>query len=134
MITVSATNDDVLYAKLRNGPARLYPENPRWSSPEIFAIPKGGEIGNLYVSPEEDFLLFGCDLPGFGMGDLWVSFRRSADEWTEPINLGSEVNTAAIDAAPTLSPDGKYLFYTSAGDIRWVSSAVINRCHHEVTE
>ncbi|UCD64560.1 MAG: PD40 domain-containing protein [Candidatus Zixiibacteriota bacterium] len=127
MITVSATRNNVLYTKLRNGPARLFPESPGWSSPENFTIAKGVDAGNIYVSPEDDFLLFGCDLPGFGMGDLWVSFHGDGDGWSEPVNLGPDINTVNIDAAPNLSPGGDYLFYTSNGDIKWVSSAVIEQ-------
>jgi Tol biopolymer transport system component len=45
------------------------------------------------------------------------------------MNLGSEVNSEAADLRPSVTPDGKYLFFTSDrsgdGETYWVSSAVI---------
>lgn len=39
------------------------------------------------------------------------SFANS--EWSEPVNLGSVVNSAAADNNPTLSPDGLSLYFAS---------------------
>jgi len=39
--------------------------------------------------------------------------------------LGCAVNTRANENCPILSPDGRYLFFTSGGDICWVASKVI---------
>jgi hypothetical protein len=52
---------------------------------------------------------------GYGVSDLWVSRRASReDSWTEPINLGSTINSAYTDARPTMSPDGLLLFFDSS--------------------
>jgi WD40-like Beta Propeller Repeat len=46
--------------------------------------------------------------------DLWVSTRATTDDpWSEPINLGPLVNTAAMDAGCTLSFHGTELYFSS---------------------
>jgi hypothetical protein len=60
-------------------------------------------------------LIFTSDRPG-GMGglDLWVSTRNTTrDLWTEPVNLGSPVNSTFDDRGPGLSRDGLTLFFSS---------------------
>ena len=42
-----------------------------------------------------------------------VSFREPDQSWGKPYNLGADVNSAAGDWRPTLSPDGKHLFFSS---------------------
>jgi hypothetical protein len=46
--------------------------------------------------------------------DLWVASRASTlDEWSTPTNLGSTINTTAIDNNAYLSSDGKTLLFSS---------------------
>jgi OmpA-OmpF porin, OOP family len=50
---------------------------------------------------------------GYGGNDIWVASRATAnDEWGEPINLGSVVNSTAGEFYPCLSPDGLVLFFS----------------------
>ena len=51
---------------------------------------------------------------GYGRSDLWVTRRATReDPWTEPENLGDKINTASLDARPSISPDGLLLFFDS---------------------
>ena len=51
---------------------------------------------------------------GYGNSDLWVTKRPTRnDPWTEPVNLGATINTAFLDARPSISPDGLLLFFDS---------------------
>ena len=46
--------------------------------------------------------------------DLWVATRDTVfDPWSEPINLGSTVNSAQIEVQPYLSSDRETLFFAS---------------------
>lgn len=83
-------------------------------------------VGDTLVAPDEGWVVFSVNRPGgFGQGDLHVSFRGAGGDWSGPLNLGGEINTPANENCAILSPDGQYLFYTSAGDIYWVSASVI---------
>ncbi|MCP4899276.1 MAG: hypothetical protein GY906_20115, partial [bacterium] len=66
------------------------------------------------VSPDGDYLVFtsGREV-GCGKGDLYVSFRTAEAGWTEAVNLGDAVNTEHTEFCPSVSRDGKYLFFTS---------------------
>lgn len=50
-----------------------------------------------------------------GDRDLYVSFTQDDSVWTEPLNLGSVVNTASEESAPFLASDDKTLYYSSKG-------------------
>ncbi len=79
-----------------------------------------------YISPAGDFLIFSTNPPGgFGQGDLHVSFRTKDGSWTAPKNMGAGVNSKAHENCAMLTPDGKYLFFTRAGDIYWVDARII---------
>ena len=85
-------------------------------------------VGDTLIAPDESWAVFSVNRPGGnGQGDLHVSFRLDNDTWTEPKNLGERVNTKANENCPILTPNGKYLFYTSAGDIYWVSAEIIEK-------
>jgi hypothetical protein len=60
-------------------------------------------------------MIFASGRPGgFGSIDLYVSTRETClDTWSEPVNLGPTVNSAAADLRPTLSWDGMNLIFAS---------------------
>jgi Tol biopolymer transport system component len=67
-----------------------------------------------YVSPAEDLLIFASSRPGGqGMSDLYACFRTADGAWTDAVNLGESINSPGPEFCPMLSPDGKYLFFTS---------------------
>jgi hypothetical protein len=58
--------------------------------------------------------MFGSERPGRGNADLWMTKRNSPSEpWDQPVNLGSLINTADWNHWPSLSADGRWLFYTT---------------------
>jgi hypothetical protein len=90
------------------------------------------------ISPDEQFMLFysvGREdnlTPDGRVGDLYLSVRQPSGSWSVPQNLGSPVNSAAEEATPAFSPDGRFLFFASNRDARtnfpdiyWVSMEVI---------
>lgn len=82
-----------------------------------------------FVEPNERFVLFDCHRPGGfgGEGDIYVAFRDDEGSWGNAFNLGEEVNGPGIEFCASLSPDGKYIFYTKNRDIYWVSSEIIEQ-------
>ncbi|HZS05430.1 MAG TPA: hypothetical protein VFD58_11390 [Blastocatellia bacterium] len=66
------------------------------------------------IAPDESFLIFAAvgRPDGRGAYDLYVSYRRDG-VWSKAVNLGEKINTGAREFSPRLSPDGRYLFFTS---------------------
>jgi Tol biopolymer transport system component len=88
--------------------------------------------GDPSIAPDGSFLVFhSARAGGFGAVDLHVSFADGRGEWTRPINLGADFNTAADEYGAMLSPDGKYLFFVrhslEKGELFWVSTRAIER-------
>jgi len=68
------------------------------------------------ISKDGLSLYFGSARPGgVGNSDLYVVQRTSPDAaWGVPANLGTVVNSSAIDNVPSLSRDGHWLFFNSS--------------------
>ena len=104
----------------------------RFERPENLGSPINTERSDFdpFIAPDESYLIFASDRPGgLGNADLYISFRVKDGSWSEPRSMGAPVNSPYLDYAPMLSPDGKYLFFTSgrggADDIFWVDARVI---------
>ena len=71
----------------------------------------GKDENSPFVTPQGDLLIFSSDRPGgFGDYDLYFS-RKNGEYWSAPENLGPKVNSSLRERYPTLSPDGKSLFF-----------------------
>ncbi len=70
--------------------------------------------GAQSISADGIHLYFtGCSRPGgIGSCDIYYS-RKAGSGWSAPVNLGPPVNTSAWESQPSVSPDGKTLFFTS---------------------
>jgi hypothetical protein len=60
-------------------------------------------------------LYFTSNRPGgFGQADLWVAQRANKNaSFGTPVNLGTTVNTGAVEAVPSFSHDGRWMFFNS---------------------
>ena len=52
---------------------------------------------------------------GYGGTDIWIIKKVPTGAWGVPFNAGPEVNTELDEDFPNLSPDGKYLYFSSKG-------------------
>lgn len=70
--------------------------------------------GAQTISPDGKYLFFtGCNRPdGMGRCDIYVSHREGND-WGEPYNVGAPVNSEFWESQPTISPDGRTLYFIS---------------------
>ena len=68
----------------------------------------------VFVTPEDDMMIIAAAgrRDGQGSVDLYLS-KRVDGAWTKAINLGKKINSVAVDSAPRISADRKYLFWTS---------------------
>ncbi|MCP4006160.1 MAG: hypothetical protein GY725_18405 [bacterium] len=72
--------------------------------------------GDALIAPDESFIVFNSrgHEQGPGEGRLFISFRGHEGSWSPPRNLGQVMEADPSDFCPTLSPDGKYFFFSSA--------------------
>jgi len=66
-----------------------------------------------WIDPDERFLLVSCAPPEGPpmLTDIGVSARQADGMWGKPARLGPAVNTEAFERFPSLSRDGKCLFF-----------------------
>jgi len=125
-----------------------FSRNGKWDKGHIMvAAPKGndfaepadlpdavnaGGASHGFVAPDESYILFNSPRSGsFTKNDIWITCRKADGGWAEPVNLGKRINCDAMAVlCPTVSPDGKYLFFTRLQDggpgyVYWVSTKVI---------
>jgi len=111
---------------------------------------------NAFVHPDGAWIMLTSHGHGAGQGggDLWVHFRLEDGHFGPAVNLGPAVNSERFEFCPSLSPCGRYLFFTSnrhqprpekwtaaglnnylssAGngnqDIFWIDAAFLERLH-----
>ncbi|SEB46622.1 WD40-like Beta Propeller Repeat [Tenacibaculum sp. MAR_2009_124] len=95
---------DIRYSGLVNGKH----EKPKKLNAKI----NTGRSFHPFIAPDESYLLFDSDREGgYGDSDIYISFRQQDGSWGDPINLGNKINTAAWEAAASITPDGKFLFF-----------------------
>lgn len=96
---------------------------------DIYVLKKGEQIpkklpspvttkefeGDCYVDPLEQYIIFAGfnRKENYGLSDLYISFKNG-NKWSEPKNLGANINSDGYDGSPYVSPDGKYLVFTSS--------------------
>ena len=81
-------------------------------------INSGKMIAHSYIAPDESYMIFDGEKPsGFGDSDLYISFNKD-EVWTKAYNLGPSINTDQTEMAPSVSPDGKYLFFHRGFEIQ----------------
>ncbi|MFC2119239.1 hypothetical protein ACFLTI_08690 [Bacteroidota bacterium] len=133
---VSATYDGSIYltdisGQTEGGIVKISIKDDTFQKP----VRLGGGVNNPVngvhpcISPDEKFILFDCYRKGGfgGEGDLYVSFKDESGKWSDASNLGGQVNGPGIDFCASISPDGKYIFYTKNRDIYWVSAGIIDK-------
>src|SRR5690606_6032554 len=70
--------------------------------------------GAQCISPDGNYLFFtGCNRPdGLGRCDIYIS-RWEDGEWSTPFNIGGPVNTPGWESQPSVSADGRTLYFVS---------------------
>ena len=86
----------------------------KWSNGKPFPYNnKDYSCAHGFMSEDGQYLYFASDMPGtFGGMDIFVS-KWDGNNWGVPRNLGSKVNTSYNEAFPSVSKDGKYLYFSS---------------------
>jgi Tol biopolymer transport system component/L-ascorbate metabolism protein UlaG (beta-lactamase superfamily) len=87
----------------------------RYAPPEKLRGPltEAALLIDPWIDPDEKFLLVSCAPPEGPptLTDIGVSARQADGTWGKPARLGPAVNTEAFERFPSLSRDGRYLFF-----------------------
>ena len=105
----AASSGEDLYVSRQNKDGSM--GEPQPISP---AINSSYNEGAGSISGDGKTLVFAsCDRPkAIGNCDLYIS-RRTGNNWSAPVNLGLNVNSTEWDSQPSLSADGRTLYFTS---------------------
>jgi Tol biopolymer transport system component len=85
---------------------------------------------DTYTAPGENYMVY-CSMKSDSLGsdDLYVTFKNDDGTWGDPVHMGDKINSDKSENRPYVSPDGKYLFYSSTKrgnrDIYWVDARII---------
>jgi outer membrane protein OmpA-like peptidoglycan-associated protein/tetratricopeptide (TPR) repeat protein len=106
--TTMAFDEDLVISRMA--------DDGSWSLPESLSpnINSSFNEGTCTISADGRRLIFTSCLgrKGYGSCDLFIT-EKIGDEWGEPKNLGNNINGPEWDSQPTLSPDGRTLFFVS---------------------
>lgn len=116
----------IRYSRLINGKY----EQPKSLGPQ-FGI--GRYNAHPFIAPDESYIIFDSVREGgYGRSDLYISFRAADGSWGPAINMGDKINTTASEKNPSVSPDGKFLFFdwrikprNEDATIYWVDAQII---------
>ena len=94
-----------------------YQQRPgKWTQPQPVTVinrsQKINHLGGYSLSYDGDYIFFTSRKTyGIGQYDIWYCKKTSKNGWSAPINLGKPVNSNQNDGCPSLSPDGKVLYF-----------------------
>lgn len=127
MYVTSAKNGNIYFGVESLSPAGIVCTrliDGRYEEPVVQAV--GFADSNLQkppifhpgIAPDETFIVFDDN------NGLYVSFREDDGSWGKAVSLG-EILKEQGATIPSVSPDGKYLFYASQGDVHWISTEIL---------
>lgn len=92
-------------------------DDSAWSDPVNVGAPvntKFSERSCVVSADGKTMLLTLCDQPeGYGDCDLYMSTMQSDGTWSKPANLGAAVNTSSWESFPSISRNGRTIYFAS---------------------
>lgn len=90
-----------------------------WSKPKLVKIKNYYNMNDyvsFFLASDNQTLFMSVEKEDtYGDKDLYVAFKETEDEWSEPLNLGPNINTSQNEGTPFFSPDSKSLYFSSNG-------------------
>jgi outer membrane protein OmpA-like peptidoglycan-associated protein/tetratricopeptide (TPR) repeat protein len=70
--------------------------------------------GAMCIAPDGSYMILtACNRPdGLGSCDLYISFYKN-NTWSKPVNMGEPVNSRNFETQPTISFDGRTIYFAS---------------------
>ncbi|RXK52278.1 OmpA family protein [Aquirufa rosea] len=92
-----------------------------WSFPKALRIlnfKNKSEFSEYSLAPNGKILVMTTEMKdSYGGKDIYVSFWKNDDTWTEPKNIGQVVNTGESESTPFIAPDGVTMYFSSSGHV-----------------
>jgi len=134
-----ASNGNLYFFSCRNkglGGCEIYMSEfsaGRYSDPVNLgpAVNSNKNDWDSFIAPDESYIIFSSQNRDDTLGDqdLYISYRKKNGGWTNARNMGKNVNSYSSEICPSVSIDGKYLFFTSRrrgkADIYWIDVSII---------
>jgi outer membrane protein OmpA-like peptidoglycan-associated protein len=117
--SISADGRTMIIESNRDGRYKLYDSklvNGEWTKPrDIEPINNYGDSTDLIGGPSLSFdgntlYFFASFREGKGSEDIYYS-EREGDSWSKPKNLGAPINTAGYEGFPSISANGKDMYF-----------------------
>lgn len=117
--TVTADDSTLIFTR-RSNQEDFYISNridaANWAKavPLSSVINTSGNEGAQCISPDGQYLYFaGCGrADGLGKCDIYFS-KLEGSAWSKPQNIGAPINSPYWESQPSISPDGKTLYFVS---------------------
>ena len=94
-------------------------EDGSWSKPKNLDILNDYNLSdkaNYFLANDMETIVMSVQRKdSHGDRDLYVVFLQEDGSWSQPINMGAQINSASEEGSPFLAKDGKTLFYSSKG-------------------
>lgn len=91
----------------------------QWGEPISMGTPINGSKTyetTISVTPDGKKIFFTSNREGsLGDLDIYTSEKKDDGSWTEPMNLGPNINTPFADDSPFIHPNGRTLYFSSNG-------------------
>jgi outer membrane protein OmpA-like peptidoglycan-associated protein len=126
VFAVSADGREILLMNKYNKDGKLSPGiSHSYRTRSGWAYPEEIKIDNYYnQSPNAEFAISPDGLVMVmsiqrkntaGKRDLYVSFKKDNNTWSEPINMGRQINTTEHEVTPFIAADNKTVYFSTRG-------------------
>ena len=119
VMTVLLGNKYTKKNKMKPGVSVSTKSSEGWSQPQALDIINPfieTTDGNYFLANNRKVLIMAIErYDAFGGKDIYISFLQRDNRWTEPLNLGNDINTAHMESSPYLAADNETLYFSSKG-------------------
>ncbi len=128
-----AKNGDLFYYNISKRKTYNAP-NKNGKFPEVHEVGIGG--AHAFISPTQDYIVVNArnkEDDQRNDSEIYVYFKKKDGTLSKAINLGNEVNSNFRETSPSITPDGKYLFFSRYNEegglpnFYWVSTEIIHK-------
>ena len=96
-------------------------QNIKYADPDV----KQPFIFHPAIAPDDSYIIFDNN------EGLFVCYRQNGGSWSEAISLNEYLSEKKA-TIPSISPDGRFLFFASQNNLYWVSTRIIQKLKNKI--